>query len=400
MKLIYFTLTKYFELVSLAVVNFLLADLIGPKELGKLIPVLLFITYSSFAPLGSPQLILRYSQLKQNPMSQYHLRTSANKLIWFGIIAVIFSAQIFISSEFLIWVCVISIVTILSSYLMAKSRISGNLTYLNMANLSFAITLLVLNITLVNDALSFLKIMALSKIFSLTILIFSENKFFFSIFASFGEKIKSKIFVFYTKKSFQMMINGLFVTLLMTFDRIIIQVSDMSLELKGSYQLSDMMATAIQMLASSVLVYYFPLFLFKLKRDKGFKTKYLIFLLISILGIWIFLPISILFNQVFEGIIFVEYDRLWQITPIMLHWKLMILVWSSLVTYYTAIGGDLRAGILTLFLIFLMFVLAITILQYFIWKPELLPLINMICASAALFFILIREIKFNAKALY
>lgn len=204
--------------------------------MGKAIPVLLYITYSSYLSLGVNQVIIKkYEEFCEKEKSLEFLNVNLQYHFLISIITIIL-AYIFIDVKFAFLTGLISAATILRSYFMAYFRVKNEIYRLNKNNLIFSILLLLSVFILVENWFDYLFYWAVSLWISVFIYLFDARKLLIVLLQKHIFSINLNQTTFILKQGIRLALLGLITTFLLTFDRIIISNTDLSLEAKGTYQ--------------------------------------------------------------------------------------------------------------------------------------------------------------------
>ncbi|GAK99708.1 membrane protein [Nonlabens ulvanivorans] len=337
---IVFSGLKYLEIIITALTTFFLAEMIGPTEMGKAIPVLLYITYSSYLSLGVNQVIIKkYEEFCEKEKSLEFLNVNLQYHFLISIITIIL-AYIFIDVKFAFLTGLISAATILRSYFMAYFRVKNEIYRLNKNNLIFSILLLLSVFILVENWFDYLFYWAVSLWISVFIYLFDARKLLIVLLQKHIFSINLNQTTFILKQGIRLALLGLITTFLLTFDRIIISNTDLSLEAKGTYQLADYFGKAFYMICTTILFYYYPKLLNALRKDYDFMLKYIRFIKYGTIAI---LPISILSMitiNLIQNFYFKTYIDLEWYVSYNLILKMIVLLSSLIATIYIAMDSE------------------------------------------------------------
>jgi O-antigen/teichoic acid export membrane protein len=333
---------KYLEIILTALTTFFLAEVIGPDEMGKAIPILLYITYSTYLSLGVNQVIIKnYDEFLENKMSFEFLSINLQYHIFISIVTVVL-ALIFIDFEFALFTGLISAATITRSYFMAYFRVINKISKLNKNNLIFTILLLCTVFNLVETWFDYLFYWAISLWIALIIYIFDARNMLKVIITTYILKFDLKQVKYVLNQGIRLAILGATTTFLLTFDRIIISYLDLSLEIKGTYQLADYFGKAVYMIGTTILFYYYPTLLELLRKDHNFRLKYFWYVKLAFLAI---VPITLLFFifvNILQIFFFKDYANLNWYVSYNLILKLIVLLSSLISAIYIALDQEYR----------------------------------------------------------
>jgi O-antigen/teichoic acid export membrane protein len=338
---IVFSGLKYLEIVITALTTFFLAQMIGPFEMGKAIPVLLYITYSTYLSLGVNQVIIKnYSEFEVVDNADVFLNINLQYHVLISLITIAL-AFLFIQYEFALLAGAISAATIMRSYFMAYFRVIDKIFILNRNNLIFSILLLTSVFTLVETWFDYLLWWAISIWISVIIYIFDSRALLKQlIYKYFFSKLDFDQIGFIIKQGVRLALLGATTTFLLTFDRIIISNTDLPLDVMGTYQLADYFGKAFYMIATTVLFYYYPVILKRLKTEIPFRKKYLkmiIRLMILIVPIILIFMILVKCIKIFY---FKEYPNLEWFVSFNLLLKMIVFISSLLAAVFIALNKE------------------------------------------------------------
>ncbi|MDN3381577.1 hypothetical protein QL995_02635 [Pseudoalteromonas sp. APC 3358] len=390
MKAVIYSLFKYLEIGSLALVNLILAEKVGPTQLGLLMPILIFITYSNYSTFGAPQLILKYLPRKYTLTSKELLIDSSSKLLSIGFLITLIAGFIFLELKHVGLVFYICAATFTSSFIASKLRVDVRFLPINIANFLSSVGLLVLTFYYVQDVYSYLSALVFAKSCMLLVYVLADFKFFSNSFKSLLRRIKLKVFYFYGRAALSMALSGIAFTILMSIDRLIIQSWQLDSVLLGVYQLADTIGMAFYLGVTTFLFYFYPVFLKKINEDKVFRNNYLRILLgISLVPFIMYYPAKMTF-ELFEGVLFESYPGVWSIVPKIIFLKMALVIYSSLLTYYISRSKDMIGVCITVALTF-----SIVLINFLFISPDQNGLLLLPIACSLAIFIFIFGIVFS-----
>ena len=146
-----FTTLKYIEIIITAFISFFVAKIIGPSEMGKSIPTLLFITYSNFLVLGvNSALVKNYSRMKSR-FESLNFITINFQFIIIACFLTFLLAYLFIDTQYFLFTALISAGVLVKSFFTAYFRVKNRILILNKNNIIFSILFLFLTLLFVKD---------------------------------------------------------------------------------------------------------------------------------------------------------------------------------------------------------------------------------------------------------
>ncbi|RTE86063.1 MULTISPECIES: hypothetical protein [Gammaproteobacteria] len=339
MNVFLFSIFKYLEIIILGLSNLILAETLGPAQLGQLMPVIIFITYSNYTVFGAPQLILKYWSRKKSPKTQASLMSASVKLLVFGSVGTWLLALIVIESSYILKVTLVSILTFFASYLSAKLRVEYRLLPVNLAHVLTSFTLLLLIYLFVTDIESYLVSLLVAKAVMLLIYVYFDFSFFISSLKQLFKKLHLKLFMAYLISAVLMTLNGLIISLILVMDRLVIQSWRVSEEILGVYQLADTISMFGYLLLTTVFFYFYPFILQKVRESKAFRSKYLcIVILLSCSPLFVYWPLNWVTGSL-EGRLFSTFQGVWSVALAVSLLKISIFSYSVLMTFFVAISS-------------------------------------------------------------
>jgi O-antigen/teichoic acid export membrane protein len=315
-----YTILKYVEVILYGITMYKLADKIGPTEMGISVSYFLFFTYASYASFGLQQLIVT-----QYPTLNFEKKESLLKdAIHFNIVQSIFFWSLplwLFKLDYAIPSIIIMISIMWRNLIQAVFRVQDKVYLLNLSNIIYAIILLVGVYLLVGNWLGYLFVWAFAVSTSAIILYSFEYKMFNNIiYCIFKNPIDLKYYKI-AQKSGKLMLTTLFITFLLTIDRIVIDnMIYVSIEQKGVYQFADNIGMAFLIFISSITFYYTPEIIKKMNDDPKFILKirkYTYFLILIGAKFSIVSYIIVKYLQ-FEIGLLQEYVDLYQYIPVIL----------------------------------------------------------------------------------
>lgn len=329
-----FSLLKYLEVGITAITMFIIAKKVGPAEMGRAIPVLLYITYSNYLALGLNQAVIKnYSRMIGIKLKVNFITLNLQYLI-LAIGLNFFIANLILSSDYWLVSAFISCGLLFRGFLASYFRVVFRIKILNKNNLTFAILILVSALLFIDLWIEYLLFWASILWFTIFIYLFDGFKFFKLVFKNIIRKPRIKEIRFNFSEGFKIALTGITTTVLLTSDRLIINQLDVSVNIKGSYQLADYFGMGIYLLITTVFFYYTPQLIEKIRNDKNFRLKYISYLKKSLLMVCPFLLLVYAGAYILAKLFFVEYDNLEYYIVLCTTTKLLIVFLSCFAIYY------------------------------------------------------------------
>ena len=305
-----FSILKYFEIIITAFISFFVAKIIGPSEMGKSIPIFLFITYSNFLVLGvNSALVKNYSRMKSKLDSLNFITINFQFIIFASFLTFILS-YLLIETDYFLFTALISSGVLLKSFFTAYFSVKNRILILNKNNIIFSILFLLSTVLFVEDLYQYIISWSLCLWIS-NLLYFFDSRIFFATILKRICLIPSKInLIFNLTEGIKLAAFGIIITLLLSTDRFIIENLNIVNETKGSYQLADFISMGIFVLITTVSFYYYPAWIERIRNEKNFRELFFKRVKIS----FVFFPLLILVIYLAGGILinlfFAEYENL------------------------------------------------------------------------------------------
>jgi O-antigen/teichoic acid export membrane protein len=336
-SVIIFSVLKYLEIILTSLTTFFLAKKLGPIQLGRALPVLLYITYANYLALGLNQVVTKnFNRIEEINKSRF-LAINLQCLIITSFANILLSS-FFVEDNYSNIVALISMLTIYRGFFSAYFRAVDRIRIININSIIFSFLLFIVVLFTVESLNSYLYSWSI-LLFIVLILFYSNDLYFFNrVFLRLGIIPTMKDVKFNIYEGIKLALIGLSTTILLTIDRLIINKLEIPLKLKGSFQLADSVGMAIYMVATTIIFYYYPSWIHKLRGDKLFIKRYLNNCFYIILCIPFILIIICLFGSILIPIFFPEYPKLLNITCMMLISKLSVISLSFVSLFY--IGKD------------------------------------------------------------
>lgn len=383
----WFSILKFLEVIVTSLTTFLVAKKIGPSEMGKAMPILLFITYGTYLSLGVNQVLLKnYSRVEAEGKSYDLVKVNFQYLTIVSFVSVMVS-YIFINPSYAIYAAIISICTLFRSFFMSYFRVVLRMDVLNKNNLVFSLLFLLFTLFFVETLRDYLFFWACSLTISLIFYFLDSRKFFSRIFKNILVLPEKQQVIYNLSEGAKLAATGLVTTILLTSDRFIINNLSISLQMKGAYQLADYVGTAYYMFFTTIIFYYYPQLISRLRVDKIFRNTYLKYLKVCGTMIPVLLIIIYFLAKFVASRIFPEYVDLEVFVVTSVFIKSGVILVSSFSTYYIAINREnkylfstlpllaayLSAGIFYVYLhtyelIYIPLTLGVLLMSHFLYK--------------------------------
>lgn len=353
---------KYLEIAITALTTFLVAEKIGSVEFGKSVETLLFITYSSYLSLGVNQVIIKnFSKFPENNEKHQFLRINFQYIL---IASISCMPLAFVALNDGIWAlaALISAASLLKSFFMAYFRVTDKIWILNKNNIVFSALLLVLSFLFVNTWQEYLCAWVISLWLSLIIYIYDARVVMKTIFISFFYQISISNLKWLFKEGANLSIVSVIITLYLTVDRLLFTNSSFSENIKGSYQLADYFGMALYMLLTTILFYYYPKLIAKLREDFKFRSNYISKLRLVLMGV-----IPLIFSVYFFIVLiqlsfFIDYPNLAVFVSLNVLIKSLVFVSSIIGLFYISL--DLEKTYIKLCLPTVLVILALLVFSW------------------------------------
>ena len=286
----YYTLFKYLEIIISGLVMLFLAKKIGPDEMGKSISSMLYITYSSYLAFGMNSLIVKNYSRVSDDSSRLNFLTL--NLQYFSVVCIlnIGLCYLVLGQYYFIQVALISNINLFRSFYMAYYRVVNRVSMLNVNNIVFSVFLLIGVLFFTSSWKEYLVVWLLASFLCMIIYIFAD----FVVSSKLAKNIFSKpdleFFLKNMKEGLKLAVVGVISTVFTTGDRFFINKLDLDLELKGTYQFADNIGMVIYVGLSSVVFYYTPTWIERVRNDERFVrilNRY------SNIGLLLLAPLSI-----------------------------------------------------------------------------------------------------------
>ncbi|MGG7094082.1 hypothetical protein ACN0IJ_10605 [Shewanella indica] len=257
---------RYSEIVFLGLSQFVLAHKVGPVELGKLAPFLLYYLYSNYFTLGSNLVFMKcysgkVSYIKSGLFSYVSTATLLGLLMSL-LVSVLLDYNLYV-------IFLIFFISILCNFGTAFLRVNELNKRLNYSSFSYSLTLVFIVYFFVTNSddylFAFLFCKSIQLIFIWRI---DEFKIYFK---------NVKFFLHYQKMGVAMLSSSIMFTLCLTFDRWVVIHTYSDSSIVGSYQLIETIGYSVFTALSVFAVFYYHQLLHFIKEDIFFRSRYLKF---------------------------------------------------------------------------------------------------------------------------
>ncbi|WP_121667573.1 polysaccharide biosynthesis protein [Mesonia aquimarina] len=391
----WFTILKYLEVAITTITTFLIASKVGPSEMGKAIPILLYVTYANYLTLGVNQVIIKnYSRLKENGNILSFITINFQYILVVCLLNFLLSFLV-IDSRFFFFTALVSSAILLRSFFATYFRVINNIRILNKNNLIYSFILMILVYFFVENWFAYMVFWSFSMCFCVMLYFVDSFSFFKNIIKNILKKPKKNTLLFSISEGVKLALIGGFTTLVLTSDRFVINRIDAPLELKGSYQLADYVGMAIYIGITTVVFYFYPQYIERIRNDINFRKRLGKILKLALLLILPFISLVYLVSSFVTLFIFKDYENLAIYISLNCYIKLLVILLSTYGMLY--IGLDKEKDFLKSLIPLTVIILAVVITIILMNDIELfyIPM----CISFLLTLEVIRKTLFVNKTL-
>lgn len=334
---VFFSILKYIEIIITSFTTFILAKKLGPIQLGEAVPILLYITYANYLALGLNQVITKnYSRTSEEKKVSF-ITLNFQYLLVASVFNLVLAWQM-LDREYATFAAVVSIFTIWRGFFSSYYRAVGRIRVLNINNVLFSLVLFVVIFFFVSKLSAYLHAWALVLLFAIIFYCLPDSLFFKKIFKNLNKIPSKQDIKFNFSEGIKLALTGIITTIFITFDRFIINKLEIPLEIKGSFQLADYIGMAIYMMATTIIFYFYPQWIQKIREDAFFSKKYLKNCIRLVLLSPFIILLIYLISLVLIPFLFPEYPDLLNIVVGVVFSKLAVVSISFVSLYY--IGKD------------------------------------------------------------
>ncbi len=373
-EVIIFSLLKYLEVFITALTTFFLAKQIGPNKLGESIPIFLYITYANYLSLGVNQTIVKDLSRTDEHDKLSFLTFNIQYLALIGFINLLLAGIIL--DKYFILAALVSNANLFRAFFSSYYRATYRIRILNITNILYSILMLTGVLLLVNTLKEYLIVWLISLFLCLILYSFFDLNTYKRIFLNLLSLPQKNIIQFNLSEGIKLATTGIVTTILITSDRFIFNKINVSLEIKGSYQLADYVGMAVYMVFTTIIFYYTPKWIERIRNDHIFSRKYLNNCLKFYFIIPLLLLIVYIFSKLLCPIFFPEYPDLQNLIVVVLFSKISVVFVSLLSLYYVSKDKEKSYLKLMFFPILLIGLLALFILTNSSISYYLVPVLN------------------------
>lgn len=331
---------KYLEIVITSLTTILVAKKLSPTEMGLSMPVLLYITYANYLALGVNHVILKnYSRFTDKKQVEEFLRINLQYLFVVCLVNIVL-AHCFLDAKYALLAAAVSTGVILKSFFISYFRVVDRIIVLNKNNLIFSVLFLTGTFFFVDTVAEYLVVWCISIWISLIIYFTDEFKFYVQIFRYFLTKPDRGALVFNLKEGVKLAVTNVIATFLLTSDRFIVNKLNIGLDLKGSYQLADFVGSAYYMVITTIIFYFYPKLIAKLRNEDNFQKKYVGYILKGLKISPFVIAFIYLISLGVAKWIFPEYKNLPFLITASITLKTVIIFVTSFATFYVAMDKE------------------------------------------------------------
>lgn len=301
---------KGVEVVLTSSITLILAKKIGPNQYGLLLPILLYITYANYISFGVNQVVVKnYSRIKQTTSIESFLGSNLKILFFTFVINIFLTTYIFHFRQNII-IASISTLIILRGFFSSYFRAVDRIYILNYVNISYSVLLLGLVFIWGNTITNYLNFWALSIFVACIIYFLYDRAVFQLIFINALFKFNSQEIRRSLLEGVKLGLTGILTTILLTYDRLIINSLNINPDVKGSYQLADNFGTAFYIVFTTIIFFYYPRWIEKLRENPEFRITFTQNIKKVVAFIPFVLMISFFLAKVINSLIFPEFIEL------------------------------------------------------------------------------------------
>ena len=331
-----FSFLKFIEIAFTSFTTLYIGSILEPEEMSKVVPCLLYISYSSFLALGINQVLVKNygeNRIRLNSI----MKSNFFFTLFVSIVSLLVSLFIFDVSIGL-FIGLISFIELWRSYFMAIFRVKDRILILNKNNLIFAITFLTGTLIYVKSIENYLFIWAISLILSVLFYTYDGRNYLKEIF-QLDVKLM-RVFKINLLEGIQLSLLGISTTILLTMDRFVFNFLIDNKEVLGTYQMADFFGKGFYLVLTTVIFYFYPLIIRRLKDSIEFLKRYKKGLKRAFILLPLFLLVSYIFIEVLTIYIYKEYKNLPLFVTLNILIKFSVLMLSLVSTIYVAKNNE------------------------------------------------------------
>tara|TARA_B110000211_G_scaffold206965_1_gene242426 strand:- start:6091 stop:7284 length:1194 start_codon:yes stop_codon:yes gene_type:complete len=355
-----FSFFKYVEFFLLGFTNLILANKLGVGLMSGLMPLLLFITYSSFFSLGGPQ-----AYIKQSSINKF--KTNKHLIINY-IISVLICLLVFLFffkvNQYYVFFTALAV--LLRSYFIAMCRIKGDIGTINIACLMSSTFIFSAVCLYVDTIETYFLILFTGHLIAIFIYIRNEESLLKRIKVGLSTSLNIKSWLIFIQLGIKLNTLGLLSIFLLSSDRLLMLfVSDNSSVL-GTFQLADMMSMLFYLLIVNIHFYFYPKLLRLLKDDKVLIKRYFNWITVISLTSIILCPLAFFLGDYLFPILFPSYKNLELYIFLSLLMKIGVLSLTMQNVVYIAQGKESR--LIKIHFIIAAFIISFSLFFNFLYK--------------------------------
>ncbi len=335
-----FTLFRYLEIVITGLTMLFLAKKIGPTEMGKTIGPLLYITYSSYLALGlNTQIVKNFKNFQDESEKVSFLTVNIQYFILISLVNLLLS-YLLLERAYFFYTAIISIATLFRSFFTAYFRVVDKIWVLNINNIVLATSLLIGVLFFVEVWLDYLVIWSGVALSCVVLFMMYDLKMLKSVMKRILKKPDNIILKHSLFEGIKQAVVGAITTLLMTSDRFILNQLNITDHIKGQYQFADNISMMLYIGLTSILFYYTPNWIQRIKSDKLFIMKLNRIINYGLISILPLLAIAYISSLILKNLYYSEYDILeWYVVPTLLV-KILLVINAIGVLIYTGLNRE------------------------------------------------------------
>ncbi len=337
----YFTFFKYIEVVLNGLLMLLLAESIGPEEMGESISSLLYITYSTYLSLGLNTLIVKnFKKLKKEARISF-LTINFQLLIILSSLNFIITYFIFSKDVFLL-ISVISIGNLFRSFFSAYFRVVDKTYVLNINNILLSVLLILLTFIYVNNWNDYLLVWCVITFITVLAYAVFELKLFLRIFKNLFKYPLNSVIRENVSEGLKLSLLAGLSTIYLSADRFIINNMYLSNSLKGTYQFADNFSTAVFIGASALIFFYTPDWIDKVRNNNSYAKNLFKIVNLSLIAIPFISLLAFFGAFVLENSWFTDFVSLSEFVFFTTLLKLLILISGLQSLIFIALNMEIR----------------------------------------------------------
>ena len=250
--LVFYTATKYLEVLFLAVMGYVVASKFGPQEYGKLASYLIAVTYSAYALLGVNQFVV-----KRVSTGQLTIEIGISRMLFYFLFATVLTSIYFgaISGhEHRSLLFLVVLVNLFRSICIALARVNDSMRHLSLSNFLASLIFVLFALFFIDTIQKYLISWAVINCVASIVLIYGLRL----KLSSFSNVLKFRNHLDGLFESLAFVLTGLITTYFLTAERFILIRIESSNKILGIYQFADQISLALYIGLSSMVFFYTP----------------------------------------------------------------------------------------------------------------------------------------------